>query len=136
MSGSSWINGEGMNYDDNVTVFFEMQPEANEATGMLRKNKDTSEVILYTTFNTFGKLPDAENDLEITFDFLTTYGKPYSETINITDLFSTKDAKENQWLLIDYYKISIPDPPPGTGSNDGFKPGVDDWNDVETDLEI
>ena len=135
MSGSSWINGEGMDYDDNVTVFFEMQPGENEAIGILRQSDGKSAVTLYTTFSTFGKLPDAENDLEITFDFLTTYGKPYSETINITDMFMTEEAREKQWLLIDH-TIKIPDPPPGQEGGSGFTPGIDDWQDIETDLII
>ena len=42
----------------------------------------------------------------------------------------------NQWLLLDY-EIVIPPPPPGSGSgNGGFKPSVDEWDDVQTDIII
>ena len=136
MSGSSWVNGSGMDLKDNVTVFFEMQPGENKATGLLRRGTDeNSTMTLYTTFSTFGKLPDRENNLEITFDFLTTYGKPYSETINITDLFFTPEAQQHQWLLIDH-TITIPEPPAGQGGGGGLNPGVDDWKDIETDITI
>lgn len=122
MAGSSWINGKGMDENDPVTVYFEMIHEEN-----------TDESIIYTTFSTFGKIPDETNELEITFDFLTIYGEPYSETLDISELFNTKEAKENQWLLIDH-TIVIPEPP--EIKDDGFKPGLDDWKDIETDIII
>lgn len=131
MAGSSYVNGYGMNTDDNVTVYFEMINDK-------MSGDETAEDIttIYTTFSTFGKIPSAGNELEITFDFLTIYGKPYSEAIDITELFNTKEAIENQWLLIDH-TIVIPEPPkvePGSGG--GIMPGVDDWEDIETDILI
>lgn len=137
LSGSSWLNGGGMDLSDLVTVYFEMQPGENAATG-IKKSSGTGEgesstVTLYTTFSTFGKLPDVDNDLEITFDFLTVYGEPYSETINITDEFATPEAINHQWLLIDH-TIVIPPPPRSEGG--GFNPGVDEWGDVETEIVI
>lgn len=135
MSGSSWVNGSGMKLDDNVTVYFEMQPGENAASGMKRSNATTSAATIYTTFSTFGKLPDAENELEITFDFLTTYGKPYSEAIDITPYFATPEAINNQWLIINH-TIKIPEPPPGPSGGGGFNPGVSDWTDVNTDIQI
>lgn len=122
MAGSSWINGKGMDEKDPVTVYFEMIHEEH-----------SDESIIYTTFSTFGKIPDETNELEITFDFLTIYGEPYSETLDISELFNTKEAKENQWLLIDH-TIVIPEPP--EIKDDGFKPGLDDWKDIETDIII
>ena len=133
LAGSAWLNGAGMDKEDPVTVYFEMMPGESSATGVMKAGGDDVATI-YTTFSTFGKLPDAENELEITFDFLTTYGKPYSETIDITDLFSTPEAMEHQWLLIDHV-IEIPPPPPGSSSGSGgFTPSVDDWGDVNTDI--
>ena len=64
---------------------------------------------------------------------MTVYGKPYYETIDITDVFSTPEALEHQWLLIDK-TIVIPDPPPSAGG--GFNPGVDEWGDIHTDITI
>ncbi len=133
MSGSAWVNGSGMDTDDNVTVYFELQPEDGRAAGIARAGDDGA-VTIYTTFSTFGKLPDAENQLEITFDFLTIYGEPHSETLNITSTFSTTEAVEKQWLLLDHV-IEIPEPPNQAGG-EGFKPVVDEWSDVNTNIEI
>lgn len=122
MSGSAWVNGAGMDENDPVTVYFEMI------------HKDGSdEAMIYTTFSTFGKIPDLTNELEITFDFLTVYGEPYSETIDISEIFNTKEAIENQWLLLDH-TIVIPEPP--EIKDERFKPGLDDWEDVESDIII
>lgn len=131
MAGTSNINGSGIAPDDNVTVYFEMLNDK-------MNGDETAEDVttIYTTFSTFGKIPSADNELEITFDFVTIYGKPYSEAIDITDLFSTREAIENQWLLIDH-TIVIPEPPkvePGSGG--GIMPGVDNWEDIETDILI
>lgn len=134
LAGSAWINGAGMDEDDPVTVYFEMMPGESNAAGVMRTGGNDVATI-YTTFSTFGKLPDAENELEITFDFLTTYGKPYSETIDVTELFSTPEAVEHQWLLIDHV-IEIPEPPEGETAGGGFTPSVDEWGDVETDIII
>jgi len=133
MAGSAWVKDGRMDEGHNVTVYFEMMPGENPSAGITRSDDDTA--LIYTTFGTFGKLPDADNELEITFDFLTVYGKPYSETINITDVFNTPEAKEHQWLLLDHV-ITIPEPPPSSGSSGGFQPSVDEWSDVESDIVI
>ena len=39
------------------------------------------------------------------------------------------------WLLLDD-EIEIPEPPDEPGSGGGFEPGVDDWDDIETDIII
>ena len=135
MSGSSWVNGSGMDEEDNVTIYFELQSGVSPAAG-IKRDAATGEAIIYTTFSTFGKLPNAENNLEITFDFLTVYGEPHSETLNITPEFLTTDAINNQWLLLNHV-IEIPDPPvtPGQGGG-GLKPEVDEWGDVNIGIEI
>lgn len=145
LAGSSNLATGMMNEDDPVTVYFEMTPGGeSQATGMRKadameardlENEEDAEdlVVLYTTFSTFGKIPSATNNLEITFDFMTVYGEPYYERIDITDVFSTPEALEHQWLLIDK-TIVIPEPPPSAGG--GFNPGVDEWGDVNTDITI
>lgn len=122
MAGSAWLHTGEMDQKDPVTVYFEMNHD-----------KNSDEAIIYTTFNTFGKIPEMENELEITFDFLTVYGDPYSESIDISDIFSTKEAIEHQWLIIDR-TIEIPEPP--KIKDEGMKPGLDDWQDVESDIII
>ncbi len=145
LAGSSNLATGKIDEEDPVTVYFEMTPGGeSQATGMrkadameardLENKEDAGDlVVLYTTFSTFGKIPSATNNLEITFDFMTVYGKPYYETIDITDVFSTPEALEHQWLLIDK-TIVIPDPPPSAGG--GFSPGVDEWGDINTDITI
>ena len=139
MAGSAFITSREMCEDDPVTVYFEMSPGAESSAAGVRAVKSGSsdpasdEVLLYTTFGTFGNIPSAPNRLEITFDFTTVYGKPYYETFDITDIFATPEALEHQWLLIDEV-IEIPEPPKNPGG--GFTPGVDEWGDVNTDIII
>lgn len=140
MSGSAQLSSGLMNEDDPVTVYFEMIPGGESpAAGISPVKGDSTAgstddmVIIYTTFGTFGKIPSLESNLSITFDFTTVYGQPYFETFDITDLFLTEDAIVRQWLLIDK-TIVIPDPP--KGSSGGFRPGVDEWGDVYTDIII
>lgn len=133
MSGSSYVNGSGM-IDDPVTIYFELMPGMNSSSAGIVRTNPEGVTTIYTTFSTFGKLPDKTNDLSITFDFQTIYGEPYSETLDITNLFNTELAKEKQWLLIDH-TIVIPDPPAIDGEG-GFKPTVDEWGDINTEIEI
>lgn len=136
MSGSRYLTAPQAE-DDKVTLYFRMGSGESAAAGVALLNAETAseseEYVIYTTFGTFGKLPDENNRLEITFDFMTVYGKPFTASFDITDLFYTKDAIEHQWLLIDE-TIVIPDPPEVGGG--GFIPGVDEWGDVNTDIII
>lgn len=133
MSGSVWLSDGSMDKEHEVTVYFEMAAGGENSASGISSKTSSDEVLIYTTFNTFGKLPDAANNLEITFDFLTVYGKPYSATFDITDEFQTPEAIEHHWLLLDQ-TIEIPEPPEGSDSGGGFTPSVDDWSDVETDI--
>lgn len=99
-----------------------------------KESSITEEGYIYTTFSTFGKIPDIQSLYNITFEFVKESGETQSVTIDITDLFKTKDAIENQWLLIDK-EIEIT-PPQDFGDDGGFTPGVDDWEDNETDVII
>lgn len=139
LSGSSKLNGGQIDSNDSITVYFELSPNSTESVGLEYQttNGESNKggvITLYTTFNTFGKIPELKNNLKITFDFITTYGKSYSETFDITKAFSTPEAIKNNWLLIDH-TIEIPAPPPVTGGG-GFTPSIDDWNDVNTDIKF
>lgn len=125
MAGSTTLNDGQARKEDPVTVYFEMH----------RGGLDTNEPFIYTTFHTFGKLPDTNNQLKITFDVRTTDGRALTTTLDITDKFSEPDAIEHQWLLLDHV-LNIPEPEEPEGSGDGFAPGVDDWEDIETDIII
>lgn len=132
MSGSAWLQSEEADMGDASTVYFEMIPGETPSTGLSKAPAD-EEVILYTTFSTFGKIPEKENDLQMTFDFMTVYGKPYTETLNITDIFYTEDAIEHQWLLIDHL-IEIPEPPEQSGG--GLSPSVGTFDEIHTEIII
>lgn len=124
LSGSKTLFSSRIDEDDEVTDFFEM------VTG--ERTDDDDAGVIYATFNTFGKIPDIKSGFEVTFEFTTNYGKAVSATIDITDEFKKELALEHRWIILDKV-IEIPKPPAGTG---GFAPGVDDWNDVNTDLII
>ena len=125
MAGSKWMWNPRMNEADPVTLYFDM----NEG----EKNDADATTIVYATFSTFGRLPGVVNDLQVTFDFVTTYGTTYSETLDITLKFDEDEALQHQWILLDKV-IEIPEPPAIGGG--GFNPGVGDWDDIETDLII
>ena len=139
MSGSAWLGKAEMDENDPVTLYLELQPGEDNAAGLV-KTKDgaaegEAEAVMYTTFSTFGKIPDKESGLSITFDFLTTHGGSYTQTIDITDEFYTPEAQEKHWILIDEV-VELPEAPeyPNPGTGGGFKPNVGEWEDVETDI--
>lgn len=134
LSGSAWLNGAGMDESDNVTVYFELQPGESPAAGMVKSGQDGT-VTIYTTFSTFGKIPDASNRLDISFDFMTVYGEIHSETLDVTDVFATENAVKNQWLLLDHV-IEIPEPPAQTVNGGGFSPDLEEWEDINTNIGI
>ena len=129
MAGSVNIHQYAIDNEDEVTLYFE--------TKKSHLTTEDDETILYATFNTFGKIPGKDTELEITFDFLTTYGSHCSEKINITEKFEDEDAIERQWIIIDKV-ITIPEPPEGStdDGNGGFKPNVGPWEDIQTDIKI
>ena len=141
MAGSAWLGTATINELDPVTVYLELRPGENKAAGLVKTkdsgvNEEPSEAIMYTTFNTFGKLPDAESGLTITFDFLTVHGGSHTQTIDITDEFNTPEAQENHWIIVDDV-IELPKPVPNpNNSGGGFQPSVGEWEDVNTEIII
>ena len=128
MAGSVKIHQYAIDNEDEVTLYFE--------TKKSHLTTEDDETILYATFNTFGKIPGKDTELELTFDFLTTYGTHYSEKMSITEKFEEEDAVKRQWIIIDK-TITIPEPPEGgTGGGGGFKPNVGPWEDIQTDINI
>ncbi len=124
MGGSKPLFVPEIDKEDEVTDFFGM------VAGVGADDDDTG--VIYATFNTFGKIPDVVSGLEVTFDFITNYGKAVSATIDISDEFKKELALKHRWIILDKV-IEIPKPPSSTG---GFAPGVNDWNDISTDLII
>ena len=130
MASSARLDDRSIDQENPVTIYFEMMSDKD------RSRVANDEAIIYTTFGIFGRVEGEANVLEVTFDFMTTYGMPYSAIFNITEDFSKPEAVNNQWLLLDH-EITIPEPPPSSGSGGGgFKPSVDDWGDVNADIII
>lgn len=92
------------------------------------------EAVLYTSFSTFGVIPDGHNDLRISFNIRTKSSQAYVATIDITDEFLTENAIERQWIIID--KTIVVPAPEGGSTDGGFSPGIEDWEDVSTEIII
>ena len=140
MAGSAWLGTATINDLDPVAVYLELRPGENKATGIVKtkdgQTEEPSEAVMYTTFNTFGKLPDSDSRLTITFDFITTHGGSHTQTIDITDEFNTSQAQNQQWILVDEV-IELPKPTVNpNNSGGGFKPSVKDWEDVNSEIII
>lgn len=128
ISGSKWMYEGEIDRKDETEVYFDMYNAANTKAG------EDDIYTQFATFGMFGKIPDSPSELNLTFDFLTTYGARYAVTLDITDEFHEQDAIEHQWLIIDKV-ITIPDPPENPEEG-GMDPGLDDWEDYENDVEI
>jgi hypothetical protein len=128
LSGSSLLcKEEGIIETDPVNLYFSMLYKGNKKRS---SNGDQAE-ILHATFTTFGKIPDMTSELTLNFEFVKSDGSSQIETIDITEVFKTPLAIENQWLLLD--KEIIISKPIGGG---GMDPGVDGWKDEEADLPM
>ncbi|MBE6251383.1 MAG: DUF5119 domain-containing protein [Bacteroidales bacterium] len=135
LAGSVKLGTAQINDEDPVTVYLELRPGENVAAG-ISKGGNEDVAVMYTTFNTFGKLPESENGLTITFDFLTTHGGSHTQTLDITDEFNSAQAQEQQWILVDEV-IELPEPTSNpNNSGGGFKPSVTDWEDVNAEIII
>ena len=88
------------------------------------ENKD----VLCAVFNTFGKIPDIESDLYVTFNVVDVAGHLQQYSTNLNTVFLTEDAIEHHWLLIDETWV-IDNPTPDEPTDGGFVPKVDDWEE-------
>ncbi len=116
-----------------TTLYFEMHP-GSWPDGY--KPGQTDYRCIYTTFGTFGRLPDIQAKLNVSMEFMTTYGTQVDTTFNVSTEFLTEDAIERQWILPDFI-VKIPDPPdsdPSTGG--GLAPSVDEWDEVHSEFDI
>lgn len=98
----------------------------------LEKSDDNGIPVICTVFNTFGRIADSQNELEVTFDIKTHDGRIIQRTFDITELFSTPECIEHHWLLLDE-TITI-EPPQIPGG--GFAPEVDDWEEENREIFI
>ena len=86
---------------------------------------DKKKGCLYTTFNTFGKLPGVSHGYLRIRDVT---GKEYRISADITDQFE----KADHHILIEE-KVDIPTP---TGEGGGIAPSVEQWDEEEYDVGI
>lgn len=131
MAASTHMLEPDFEQSEETTLYFEMHP-GSYPDGYKPGVKDYR--CIYTTFGTFGRLPDSQNLLKASFEFTTTYGRQVDTTFNIALEFLKEDAIKRQWLLLDF-EIEIPEPPPGEDSG-GMKPGVDDWENIDSEIDI
>ncbi len=98
----------------------------------LRKSDDKGQDVICAVFNTFGRIPESDNNFEVTFDLAVKGGTNVRKTFNISDLFLTENAVKHHWLLLeDTIKV---EPPKNAGG--AFDPKVDDWEDEHQDIDI
>lgn len=112
-----------------VNLFFDMN-----YTKLQRTGEGGSVATLYATFNTFGKLPDEETIYTLNFEFIKTDGSSQVEKLDITPMFDTPMVKNQQWILLEHEIVITP--PPGAETTGGMTPGVDEWGEVETEIEL
>ena len=129
MAGSVKLHNRQMVSDDPSTIYFSMQNGRAVSKGT---NEMTT--VGYGTFNTFGKLPDVEGYIEITFEFHTTDNRVQTEIIRVTDMFETEQVKEKQWIIID--KVIEIVPPEGEETGGGMSPGISQWEQIEGSITI
>ena len=128
MAGSKNMHSNEMVKDDVASIYFNL----NNGKDKARTSDDIA--VAYASFNTFGKLPNTEGYLDITFEFKTIYNTVQTETFRITDIFETEMAKENQWIIID--KVVEIIPPEDAETSGGLSPGVNDWEQIEGSITI
>lgn len=98
----------------------------------LVKSDDKGVPVICAVFNTFGRIEESRNNLEVTFDIAVKDGGNVRKTFDISDLFLTENAVRHHWLLLDE-TIKV-EPPKNAGG--AFDPKVDDWDDEHQDIEI
>ena len=143
VAGSKLVYKNEMVAEPPAILYFEMRERQRQPVMVPKKDdkgnasgdgemEETQSAIIYSTFNTWGKLPDVESVFKITFSFNTVGGGNQTETMDITHNFTTEEAINHQWIIIEK-EIEIKEPEGGGG---GFTPGVDEWEDEEHEIII
>ena len=120
---------DGMVTTNPVNLFFTMDYTGKQAV----RDGTGNTAILYTTFNTFGKVPNVTTSLTLNIEFSRSDGTTQVEEIDITSMFDTPMVRENQWILIDHEIVITP---PEDGVAGGVDLGVDKWEDIQTEIYI
>lgn len=132
MAGAKTLYNREMVASDPVSVFFDLDYTDVGRTNVTPKGTTTKTAVLYTTFNTFGKLPEEQSLFHLNFEFKRTDGSTQVESIDITSMFEEPLVVNEQWILIEK-EIEIEAPIGGGG---GMTPGVDEWADIWADIQL
>ncbi|MBO7305917.1 MAG: DUF5119 domain-containing protein [Bacteroidales bacterium] len=107
--------------DPQATIFFS-----------LNKSDDKGVPVVCNVFNTFGRIENSTNEMEVTFDIKTNDGRVIQKTFDISDLFLSEECIKHHWLLIN--ETIVIDPPKNAGG--GFNPEVGDWDEEHREIEL
>lgn len=130
MAGTISLHNAEMNANDPVSVFFDL-----DYADLVRRDGDQkNSATLYATFNTFGKLPEEKNFYTLNFEFSRSDGTSQVESFDITSMFDEPLVKNQQWILLEK-EIEITPSFGGSGSG-GMTPGVDEWEDIWTNIQL
>lgn len=103
----------------------------------LQKSDDKGDPVVCNVFNTFGRIPDSTNDLEVTFDLKTVDGRTITKDFEISDLFLSEECVRHHWLLVEETIVVPPPPDPGPGAaGGGFDPVVNDWEQENHEIQM
>ena len=133
VTGLSPSNYFGLNErteDPSIGIAFDLNKSIDPR--IAGDNKD----VLCAVFNTFGKIPDSNSDLRVTFNVVDVAGNLLRYETSLNQVFLTEDAIERHWLLIND-TITIEDPDkdkPQAGG--GFQPTVDDWEEEYGEIAL
>lgn len=110
----------GEDSEEAVSVYFTMHTN---------KERSADGGMILGTFNTFGKKPGVTSDLSLDVSITNTGGETQDLHYDIT-----ADFQDNPEQLIIIEDEIIIDPPSSIGG--GFDPSVEDWDDVESNIEL
>lgn len=111
--------GPNIATDRVVSVYFDLSVETREDGSKCLKGK----------FNTFGKQPGDDSELSLDLNITDTGGNDFLHHFDVTDQFVNN---EKQYILITD-KLVIEEPKVDGG---GFKPIVEEWNNIRTDIAL
>ena len=140
VEGLEYVSGaqaflSGMHSGHLISQGDRVEDPQNTVYFTLQSGDDDGTPVICGIFNTFGRVPGSQNSLRLTFDIRTKDGRTVNAEYDITDLFSSRNALEHNWLLMEQtLTIDPPDPVPGEGG--GFQPEVGDWEDEHHDILI
>jgi hypothetical protein len=123
LSPSNHIGLDERDQDPAVAVAFDMIKSTDP--NLTGENKD----VICAIFNTFGKIPEANSDLIVTFNVIDVSGNLQQFQTNLNEVFRSENAIQHHWLLLDETWV-IDNPLPDVNpTNGGFQPSVDDWEE-------